>query len=288
MVFRELSLPVRLLFYLFLVVAAISILYPLTWMSYTSLKTNEEVMLSPFGLPTRLSFENIAEAWQTGNFTRLYANSILIAVVSVIGIITISTTAAYGLARYHFTANRAIFIYFLVGMAVPTQALMVPGFKLMAILDSWAAALHLPIAFLNSPLAVILTYMSWSSLAIIFIRAYFMSIPPELEDAARVDGARELQILRHVMVPLAMPAIATMTIFYFVFFWNDFLWPLIYLHKHTLRTIPLGIMHFEGKYVSLWSLQVAALSLAAWPPIFMYILFHRRIQRGLTEGALKF
>ena len=107
-------------------------------------------------------------------------------------------------------------------MAVPTQALMVPSFKVMAILDSWAAALHLPIPLLNSPLAVILTYMSWSSLAIIFIRAYFMSIPPELEDAARVDGARELQILRLVMVPLAMPAIATMTIFYFVFFWNDF------------------------------------------------------------------
>ncbi|MCY3903962.1 MAG: carbohydrate ABC transporter permease [Caldilineaceae bacterium] len=288
MVFRELSLPVRLLFYLILIVAAVSILYPLTWMSYTSLKTNEEVMLSPFGLPSRISFANVAEAWQKGNFARLYANSLFIAVASVIGIISVSTTAAYGLARYHFAANRSLFVYFLVGMAVPTQALMVPSFKLMAILESWAVALRLPIAFLNNPLAVILTYMSWSSLAIIFIRAYFMSIPPELEDAARVDGAREFQILRLVMVPLAMPAIATMTIFYFVFFWNDFLWPLIYLQKHTLRTIPLGIMHFEGRYVSLWSLQVAALSLAAWPPIFIYILFHRRIQRGLTEGALKF
>ena len=115
-----------------------------------------------------------------------------------------------------------------------------------------------------------------------------MSIPPELEDAARVDGARELQILRLVTIPLAMPAIATMTIFYFVFFWNDFLRPVIYLHKNTLRTIPLGIVHFEGRYVSLWSLQVAALFLAAWPPIFICILFHRRIQGGLTEGALKF
>ena len=86
--------------------------------------------------PASLS-KTLAEAWQTGNFARLYANSILIAVVSVIGIITISTTAAYGLARYHFTANRPLFLYFLVGMAVPTQALMVPSFKLMAILDSW-------------------------------------------------------------------------------------------------------------------------------------------------------
>ena len=98
MVFRELSLPVRLLFYLILAGAAISILYPLTWMSYTSLKTNEEVMLSPFGLPTRISFENVVEAWRTGSFSRLYANSLLIAVTSVVGIITVSTAAAYGLA----------------------------------------------------------------------------------------------------------------------------------------------------------------------------------------------
>ena len=90
------------------------------------------------------------------------------------------------------------------------------------------------------------------------------------------------------MIPLAVPAIAAMPILSFVFFQNDFLWPLIYLQKHTLRTIPLGIMHFEGRYVSLRSLQVAALSLAVWPPIFIYILFHRRIQHGLTVGALKF
>ena len=124
--------------------------------------------------------------------------------------------------------------------------------------------------------------------AIIFIRAYFNSIPTEIEDAARVDGANEFQIFWYLMIPLATPAIATMAIFYFVFFWNDFLWPLIYLQKYSVRTIPLGIMHFEGKYVSLWSLQVAALSLAAWPPIIVYIFFHKRIQRGLTEGALKF
>jgi ABC-type glycerol-3-phosphate transport system permease component len=288
MIFRELSLPAKILFYLILVIASISVLYPLTWMSYTALKTNEQVMHSPFGLPTRINFTNIVEAWQTGHFARLYTNSMLISLISVLGLITISTAAAYALARYHFSGNRAIFLYFLVGMAVPTQALMVPNFKVMATLDAWAEAWYLPIAFLNNPLPVILTYMSWSSLAIIFIRAYFMSIPPDLEDAARVDGAREIQIFWHVMVPLAMPAIATMTIFYFIFFWNDFLWPLIYLHKATQRTIPLGIMHFEGKYVSLWSLQVAALSLAAWPPIILYILFRGRIQRGLIEGALKF
>ena len=181
---------------------------------------------------------------------------------------TISTTAAYGLARYHFSANRALFLYFLVGMAVPTQALMVPSFKLMAILDSWAngsPSTH-PLAQQPSPRHPYLHELVLPSHNF-HPRLFHFDSPRAREDAARVDGARELQILRLVMVPLAMPAIATMTIFYFVFFWNDFLWPLIYLHKHTLRTIPLGIMHFEGKYVSLWSLQVAALSLAAWPPI---------------------
>ena len=89
------------------------------------------------------------------------------------------------------------------------------------------------------------------------------------------------------MIPLAMPAIATMTIFYFVFFWNDFLWPLIYLQKHTLRAIPLGIMHFEGKYVSLWSLQLAALSLAAWPSHFHIHLFPSSYPAWLDRGRFE-
>lgn len=288
MLFRELSLPVRIVCYTMFVAVALSILYPLVWMSYTAIKTNEEVIKSPFGLPSELDFSNVAEVWRIGNFSRLYANSFLIACTAVVGILVVSTAAAYGLARYHFAGNRALFLYFLIGMAVPTQALMVPSFKLMASLQSLAIMLHLPIRLLNNPLSVILTYLSWSPLAIIFIRAYFMSIPVELEDAARVDGASELQIFWNIMMPLAKPAISTMAILYFVFCWNDFLWPLIYLHQHTVRTIPLGILHFEGKYVSLWSMQVAALSVAAWPPMIVYFLFRRSIQRGLIEGALKF
>jgi ABC-type glycerol-3-phosphate transport system permease component len=171
---------------------------------------------------------------------------------------------------------------------VPTQALIIPGFKLMATLDVWAAAMHLPFTFRNSPISLIITYFSWTSIAVIFFYAYFRGIPADLADAAAVDGASEWQTFRQIMMPLAMPALVTMGIFYFIWIWNDFLWPLVYVQSEDWRTIPLGLMAFKGRYTTFWSLQMGALSLATWPPLILYIIFRNRIQRGLTEGALKF
>lgn len=288
MVFRELSLPVRILGVILLVILAISIVYPLFWMSYTAFKSDTTVMHDPFGLPTSLDFTNIASAWDRGNFTRLYANSLLVTLISVFGIIGMATAAGYALARYDFRLRTPLLIFFMIGIAVPTQALLMPGFKLMSLLDNWAAAAQMPFKFRNSPLSLIITYFSWSSIAIVFIRAYFTNIPTEMEEAARVDGASEWQIFARIMVPLAMPAIVTMGIFYFIWVWNDFLWPLLYTQELDVRTIPLGLFAFKDRYNSLWGQQMAALSLATWPPLIFYLIFRNRIQRGLTEGALKF
>ena len=287
MVFKELNIVVRILAYLLMALLAISILYPLVWMSYTAFKSNAEVMRDPFGLPSGLDFSNIRSAWEVGNFARLYANSLFVTLTSVFGILAMSTAAGYALARYKFRWTTPLFIFFLIGIAVPTQALLIPGFKLMSLLDNSASALHLPVKFLNSPLSLIITYFSWSSIAIVFIRAYFLSIPIELPEAARVDGANEWQIFTRIMVPLGMPAVVTMGIFYFIFVWNDFLWPLLYTQELEVRTIPLGLFAFRDRYTSLWGQQMAALSLATWPPIIFYLIFRRRIQRGLTAGALK-
>ncbi|MBN1449723.1 MAG: carbohydrate ABC transporter permease [Anaerolineales bacterium] len=288
MIFKELSLPVRIMSYILLTVLAISILYPLVWMSYTAFKSNSAVMNSPFGLPTSLDVSNIQSAWERGNFSRLYANSLIVTMVSVFGIIGMATAAGYALARYDFRWKSAFLIYFMIGIAVPTQALLMPGFKLMSLLDNVAADTNMPFRFRNSLLSLIVTYFSWTSIAIVFIRAYFGGIPPEMEEAARVDGANEWQIFYRIMVPLAMPAIVTMGIFYFIWVWNDFLWPLLYTQELDVRTIPLGLFAFKDRYNSLWGQQMAALSLATWPPIIFYMIFRNRIQRGLTEGALKF
>ncbi len=288
MQFRELSWPVRILSYVLLIALSLSILYPLIWMSYTAFKSNAAVLQNPFSLPTGIDFSNIVQSWILGNFTRLYFNSLLVSSVSVCGILGMATAAAYALARLKFQGKTVILAYFLLGLAVPTQALIIPSFKLMATLDVWAEAANLPFTFRNSPLSLILTYFSWTSVAIIFIRAYFSNIPGEMEDAARVDGASEWQTFWNVMVPLAMPAIMTMGIFYFIWIWNDFLWPLVYIQSDDWRTIPLGLMTFQGQYDSLWGSQMSALSLASWPPLLIYIFFRKHIQRGLSEGALKF
>ncbi len=288
MKFQELSRPVRVLSYVLLVLLALSILYPLVWMSYTALKTNPEVMRSPFGLPRRIDFSNIRDAWRTGGFTRLYFNSLLVSIVSVLGIVCMAAAAAYPLARRGFRGSKLIHAYFLIGIAIPTQALIIPGFKLMATLDVWARALDMPFTFRNSPISLIVTYFSWTSIAIVFFYAYFRNIPADLVAAAAVDGASEWQTFRQIMIPLAMPALVTMGIFYFIWVWNDFLWPLVYVQAENWRTIPLGLMAFKGEYTTFWSLQMGALSLATWPPLILYILFRSRIQRGLTEGALKF
>ncbi len=288
MQFRDLSWPARVLCYMLLMLITLTLLYPVVWMSYTALKTNPEVIQKPFGLPTRIDFSNIREAWASGNFTRLYFSTLLVAIISVLGIVLTAAAAAYPLARYNSRWNRIIFAYILIGIGVPTQSLIIPGFKLMATLDTWASAVHLPFTFRNSPVGLILTYMSWVSIAIVFIRAYYTNIPKEMEEAARVDGASEWQIFWQIMVPLSMPALVTMGIFYFIWIWNDFLWPLVYVQDPQWRTITLGLMNFKGKYTSLWSLQMGALSLATWPPLILYLIFRKRIQRGLTEGALKF
>lgn len=288
MVFKEFSLPVKIIIYVLLIILALTIVYPLVWMSMSAFKSNAAVMNAPFALPTGIDFSNIQSAWETGNFTRLYANSLFVTLVSVFGIIGMATAAGYALARYEFRWKTPIFIFFLVGIAVPTQALLIPGFKLMSTLDDVVKALNLPFTFRNSPLSLIVTYFSWTSIAIVFIRAYFLSIPAELEEAARVDGASEWQIFSRIMIPLAMPAIVTMGIFYFIWVWNDFLWPLLYTQKLEVRTIPLGLFAFKDRYTSMWGQQMAALSLATWPPLIFYMIFRKRIQRGLTEGALKF
>ena len=129
MQFRELKLPTKIISYIFISIICLTILYPVIWMSYTALKPNTEVMRSPFGLPTKIDFSNINEAWTTGNFTRLYFNTLLVSVLSVLGIVGFSSAAAYALARYDFRFKRFFFIYFLIGIGVPTQSLIIPGFK---------------------------------------------------------------------------------------------------------------------------------------------------------------
>ena len=272
----EIPIWARILCYILLLTFAITIIFPFMWMIFTSLKSMEDYTSNPFGVPTNFVFNNIIEAWVTGNFLKLYINSIGITSVSVLGIIVFCGAAGYGLAHFEFKGRMVIFFYFLLGMMIPPQVILIPAFKIMN-----------TIGLVNTYFAVIFTYFAWVPFAIFFFRAYFLGIPKDLIEAAKIDGASDLTIFFKIMMPLAKPAVVTVAIIYFVWIFNDFMWPLIYLNDHDLRTVTLGMMSFQGKYSGATTLKTAALMLATLPPIVVFLIFRNQIQSGLVDGALK-
>lgn len=268
---------VRIFTYLVLSVIAFLIIYPIFWLTQTAFKTNVQIMQAPFSLPTSFYTDNFKEAWEMANFPRLFLNSIIATVSGVFVVLILTALAAYAFVRFNFKGKNILMLYFLLGLMIPPHMLMIPCFKLMSML-------HLR----NTLFSLVLTYSSWICFGVFFLRAYFLTIPQEIFDAASIDGCSEFRIFFRIIMPISAPGLTTVIIFYFVWIWNDFLFPLIYLQKESVRTVTLGLMNFAGKYTSYWNLQTASLTLALWPPLIFYLIFRKRIQKGLTEGAIKF
>jgi ABC-type glycerol-3-phosphate transport system permease component len=276
MKFADYPIWARLAAWALLLLLLSSVLFPFFWMLSTSFKTLEDYASNPFGPPTALVVGNVTEAWEIGSFLRLYANSLFITLVSVTGLVTFCAMAGYAFAHFRFPAKSFLFFYFLAGMMIPPQVILIPAFKMMSLMG-----------LVNTYYSVILTYLAWVPFAIYFFRAYFQGIPAELVEAARIDGASEISIFFRVMLPLARPAVVTVAIIYFVWIFNDFMWPLVYLTNNEMRTVTLGMMNFQGQYSSATTLKTAALMLATLPPVIVFLIFRRQIQGGLVDGALK-
>lgn len=276
MSFSDYPLWARIAAWFLLLLLLATVAFPFYWMVVTSLKSAEDYAVNPFGIPTKPILGNLLEAWQIGNFLRLYANSLFITIVSVTGIVGSCGAAGYAFAHFDFKGKTLLFLYFLAGMMIPPQVILIPAFKMMSLMG-----------LVNTYYSVILTYFAWVPFAIYFFRAYFSGIPKELAEAARIDGASELSIFFRVMLPLARPAFVTVGIIYFVWIFNDFMWPLVYLNNNDVRTVTLGMMNFQGQYSSATTLKTAALTLATLPPVIVFLIFRRQIQGGLVDGALK-
>lgn len=276
MKFTDYPIWARLAAWGLLLLLLASVLFPFFWMLSTSFKTLEDYASNPFGPPTALVVGNVTEAWEIGSFLRLYANSLFITLVSVAGLVTFCGMAGYAFAHFRFPAKSFLFFYFLAGMMIPPQVILIPAFKMMSLMG-----------LVNTYYSVVLTYLAWVPFAIYFFRTYFQGIPAELVEAARIDGASEIAIFFRVMLPLARPAVVTVAIIYFVWIFNDFMWPLVYLTNNDMRTVTLGMMNFQGQYSSATTLKTAALMLATLPPVIVFLIFRRQIQGGLVDGALK-
>jgi len=270
---RVLSL---LVFYSLCLVVLVVVAYPVLWMLLGSLKESWEVTAHPYSLPLQPTLENYLEAWRVAKFGRAFLNSAFVTVVSLSGILAISTMAGYVFAKLDFPGKMFLFYFWLAGMMVPPHVSIIPNFILLD-------RLHL----IDTYLSLFLIYFSSTSFGVFVMRAFFLTLPTEVLEAARIDGCSELGVFWRVALPLARGGLAVIAIFYFVFLWNDFMYPLTFLRDPNLNTIPLALMAFRDIWSADWGPMLAALSLASLPPIIFYFFFQKQFIRGMTAGALK-
>jgi raffinose/stachyose/melibiose transport system permease protein len=267
--------------YAFLAFWALVSLLPMLLILSTALRDPHQASGSPFDLFASIRLENLADAWTLGRFGRYFLNTVVIVVPVVLGVIVLSTMTGYALAQFSFPGRTALFILFVLGLMVPFFALMIP---LYFTIRDWG--------LLNNPLAVILPAIAGAGgtglpLGVFLMRAFFLDVPRELGDAARVDGCDELDVFRRIMVPLAIPGTAALAVLAFLSAWNTFLLPLLFLPGSDNSTIASALVVFSGGRSRELELIAAASLIMIAPVVVFFLLFQRQFVRSLTAGAMK-
>jgi len=272
---RGLSLPGRISLHVVLTVVGFFMLAPLLWMLSTSLKEPGDIFIyPPQWIPDPVVWQNYVETVTVMPFGRFYFNSTFqAAAVTVLQLLT-SSLAAFAFARLRFRGRDLLFLLYLGTMMIPFPVTMIPNFiivRLLGWIDTFKA-LILPPAF--------------SAFSTFLLRQYFLSLPIELDDAARVDGASSFRIWWQVLLPLTGPAIATLAIFTFLGQWNNFLWPLIVTNSEHMRTLPVGLAAFQGQFRVEWHLLMAGSVIALVPILVIYIIGQKWFVRGITLSGM--
>jgi raffinose/stachyose/melibiose transport system permease protein len=242
-----------------------------------SLKSTYEMYANVWGLPGQVMAGNYVEAWTAGRVGLYILNSVIVSISTVAVVLAASSLAAYAFSKFRFRGNRILFYLFVLTLIVPQQNAIIPLYAVVA-------GLHL----MDTYLALILPYAAGGlPFSIFLLRAFFDSVPREIEDAARVDGCSNFATFWRIVVPISVPGLATITIFQFLGAWNEFFLALIFIRSAALRTIPLGLQAFFYEYSVNWGPLFAALAIVTIPVVVVYILMQRQFIQGLTAGAVK-
>lgn len=259
-----------------LVLLAATMLAPFLWMISTSLMGEYEVFqFPPRFIPSSLRWSNYPEAMGMQPFGRFFLNTAIVAGASVGGQLLFCSMAAYAFARLRFPGRDRLFGAYIATMMIPAIVTVIPAFLLVSRLG-----------LINTYPALFLPTIS-SVWGIFLLRQFFLTIPRDLEDAARVDGASELTIFWRIILPLSKPALATLAIFTFMASWKDFLWPLIVTNRTEMRTVEVGIAGFNSLYSTDWPHQMAAAVLVLLPVIIVFFIAQKYFVRGITLTGLK-
>src|SRR5687767_3553036 len=268
--------------YAILIAGSVVMLTPLAWMVLTSLKSFDEVIASPpVFWPASARWGNYAEALTTFDFSRYLFNSLFICVATIAGTLVSCTLAAYAFACLRARGRDLVFALLLSTMMLPAQVTIIPLFKLFA-----------SIGWVNTfwPL-VVPSWLGVNVFAIFLLRQFFLAVPKDYVEAARIDGASELRILWSIFVPLSKPVLLTVTVFAFIGSWNDLWGPLIYLHDESRYTMPIGLLNFIGTsgrtQGSPWHLVMAVSTVMMVPIVVLFFFAQRRFIEGIATSGIK-
>ena len=266
----------KIVLFIIMCFVALFMLVPFFWSFSTSVKTAGEVFeYPPKWIPQSIHWENYSQVWEIAPFGQYLLNSTVVSVMVTILTLLTASLAAYAFARLEFRGRDFIFMLYLGTMMIPSQVTMIPNFifiKLLGWTDTYTG-LILPNVF--------------TALGVFLLRQFFMTIPKEYEDAAKIDGASRFHIYLHVILPLSIPALSTLAVFTFVFQWNNLMWPLIVVNKDIMKTLTLGLATFQGMYSTNWSLLMAAAVMGIIPSFAIFVLGQKYLIKGITLSGIK-
>ena len=264
--------------YIGLIIWMIVNLFPVYWMFTFSLKSNSEIFGSNVvGLPQDWLWSNYTKALSTGNMGLYFLNSIIVAVATILITLAVALMATYALTRFIWKRRRTLNKFFMLGLTIPIHASIVPVYVTLS-------RLHL----LNTYWALIIPYAAFSlSMAILVCTGFMNEIPRELDEAACIDGCGVWGIFFRIIVPLMKPAVATVGIYTFLQCWNELMFANIFISKSALRTLPVGVQALSGQYTTEWGPIGAALVLATFPTLIVYVFLSKKIQDSFIAGAIK-
>ncbi|MBB6022297.1 alpha-1,4-digalacturonate transport system permease protein [Paenibacillus sp. JGP012] len=266
----------KIMIYGILIVAAVLWLLPVLWVVISALKTNSDLYSFPPKLwPDPVTFEHFTAAFKKGDFGLYFMNSTIVTLSSTLLLLLINSMAGFALAKYRFRGSSIILIAFISTLMIPIEVIMIPIFKVLSALGLYNTLLAIIIPPAATPTGVFL------------MRQYLLTVPDELLEAARMDGAGEWKIYWSIILPIAKPILAVLAIFSFMWRWDDFVWPLIAISDPSKYTIQLALSNFIGEYNVDWGSLLAMSVITMLPVLVVFMVFQRYFVSGMITSGMK-
>jgi raffinose/stachyose/melibiose transport system permease protein len=264
-------------YYTVMTVISLVYLLPLVWMVSSSFKSQEDIFASPWALPKSFDFSIFADAWQQGGLGTYVFNSIVVTSAAVAAILMFGAMAAFALSRLKFRFRSFFLVFMALGLLLPVQSYFIAQSTLLDRLR-----------ITDTRWALIVPYIGLGlSLAVYLLKAYLDTLPRELFESARVDGCGDIRMFFVLVFPIIKPGLATVAVFSILSAWNEFLLATLYIQSDQYKTIPVGLLAFTGKYATDYPMLFAALSIVTIPMVAIYVIFHRQVINGITEGTMR-